>query len=552
MSLRGKSKNELLVLTGAVYSFVAYLIAFTLEVLFIVDLAKRNANGLLALGLAASVGPARGTTSDLTSLSDASPAASAARFAYESMQTHITISCLAISILYFVMFVASLILILALVLRSTFLILIWMCIMTTMYLPEFGLIMYVSLYAWGIDSRNGQTELLFYLLRATLNVIFIFRAHRLFKQWNYEKNFLMLKQNARFSAYDSPYFISGDSLTTTINPMFSSSTLDLGRYDHIRQLATTSSNSNNNNNNNSVDHNTTTLENSATKRQHHRGPGAGTNNLSSPRDRYTTSTSPAGTPMSLGQTSSGIFIDYTLANSDNDVTTMAKSPSSYRSASGQYAVPMLTRDNAHSARKGFYDFRNPTPPSGDDDEDAHRRKQPAQKCIARQGNKRQRTALPPLPNQRQSQHDDDDDDDEDFTECELDIDYRTFGHQARDDRDEIKRIAQEQQRQHSHANNDSRHQNYRRHEYSQPQPEHERYRRPTRTNHAPRPKSMNDSLVSYSTQSLDRRRNRDLDFVMPGQVLLRPITHRPFEYLRRPGSSNSLLANDVQLNTQPL
>jgi len=230
MAYYSRNKNELLALTGAVYSFVAYLTAFTIEVLFIIDLAKRSGNNLN--------GSVSLVTQPSPSLYDEDPSQQAgpldqARPILESTQTHATISCLAISTLYFVIFVASLILIVALILRSTFFILIWMCVMITMYLPEFGLIVYVSIYGWGIDTRNGQTELLFYLFRATLNVIFIFRAHKLYKEWNYEKNFFRLKPGHRFTGYDSPYFI-GDSLTTTINPMFSASTLNLNRYDHIR------------------------------------------------------------------------------------------------------------------------------------------------------------------------------------------------------------------------------------------------------------------------------------------------------------------------------
>lgn len=232
-----KNKNELLVLTGAVYSFVAYLTAFTLEVLFIIDLAKQSPS----LGSSTSSAFLAATFEDNDDLSAAATTPMStfeqAKLVLESMQSHLTISCLAISVLYFLTFVASLLLVISLILRSTFMLLVWMCSVATLYLPEFGLIIYVSVYGWGIDSRNGQTELIFYLIRAALNVIFVHRAYRLWKDWNYEKNFFLFsKSSKRFSAatYDSPYFIHGDSLSTTINPVFSSSTLHLDRYDQIR------------------------------------------------------------------------------------------------------------------------------------------------------------------------------------------------------------------------------------------------------------------------------------------------------------------------------
>lgn len=252
-----RNKSELIVLTGAIYSFVAYLTAFTLEVLFIIDLTRRS-NEILSAAGAVSKSPTASSTQSFEDFpNSSSPISSSGQLAgleddlflrntgldrvkFESIQAHITVSCLAISILYFVIFITSLILIVALILRSTFMLLVWICAMITVYLPEFCLVAYVSVFCWGPVTRNGQTEIVFYLFRAVLNAIFIFRAHKLFKQLNYEKNFFRLKSGGRtsvssqFAGYDSPYFI-GDSLTnTTINPVFNSSTLNLNRYDYIR------------------------------------------------------------------------------------------------------------------------------------------------------------------------------------------------------------------------------------------------------------------------------------------------------------------------------
>lgn len=220
--------------------------AFTLEILFQVDLARRTSeilattttdpqDPILSISTPLASGVSSNDNTLLTTIAD--------KFSFEPMQAHLTISCLALAILYFIMFIASLVLVAAIILRSTFMLLIWMCAMTIMYLPEFGLVVYVSVYGWGIATRNGQTELVFFIIRAILNLLFIFRAHKLFKQWSYEKNFFRLKTGTKFTGYDSPYFI-GDSLTTTINPVFSSSTLNLNRYDRVRDSNTNSPASN--------------------------------------------------------------------------------------------------------------------------------------------------------------------------------------------------------------------------------------------------------------------------------------------------------------------
>lgn len=439
-----KNKNELLVLTGAVYAFVAYLTAFTLEVLFIIDLAKRNTPILPLTTISNSFQP----TDDQQITSTSSFAQ--AKWALESLQTHLTISYLAVSVLYFIMFLASLVLITALILRSTFFLLVWMCVMTTMYLPEFGLIVYVSLYSWGIETRNGQTELIFYLLRAALNVIFVFRSHKLFKDWNYEKNFFMLKSGgSRFAGYDSPYFI-GDSLTTTINPVFSSSTLNFDRYDQIRSI-------------NDAPSNTT----------------ATNNNIFPEYNFYYHLDKGRKTPL-YGR-------DRRRAKNDLEVD---------ESISGRNNYP------AHEAFDNFNHFNH------------------QQQHLARKMAK-------PQMRQNNSMHSINSFDD--FTDCEMDLDYRTLTNQR-------------------HYNNELVHSRNlqvgrcNRELVSSVGNQHQQGNQ-TQTS------SLNNSLggMSYSTQSLDRRHLKDMDFTLPGQVVLRPLGHQPFDYLQRPGSTTNL----NNLNTQP-
>lgn len=434
-----KDKNELLVLTGAVYSFVAYLTAFTLEVLFIIDLAKRNSQ---LMATTASTTSASSTSqlynpdvSDQTTFDQA-------RLALETMQTHITVSCLAISILYFIVFIGSLILIISLILQSAFFLLIWMCLMTTMYLPEFGLIIYVSLYGWGLDTRNGQTELIFYLFRAALNVIFIMRAYKLYREWNYDKNFFMMKASGsnhhRFSSagYDSPYFISGannDSLTTTINPVFSSSTLNLNHHDHIRDFNYYNSNDNN-------------------------------------HSPFTTSSS---------------RINQRIINSSNS-----------QAGKNRFNQTVSTLDSsAFENADGKFKFFSPS------NHRHHQQQQPSELTPNyRNSALRPHSALSI-------------DDNDSIGEYEMDLDYRTLTqqrHYNRQQNDQQQQVALGR-RQEVAANNKG---------------------------------SPNNSIgLSYSTQSLDRRHLRDMDFTIPEQVILRPLGHQPFDYLSRPGGGSTTNLN---------
>lgn len=284
-----RRRFELIAMAGAVYAFVIYLIAFTLEVLFIIDLSKRsesilgfnqnqyqaqnNHNSLSAFSsLKASPSELLGDNSHTNnqaqlSANDRAQAYYAARLALESIQNHLTLCCLATSILYFVLFVGSLILMIGLIVRSAFLLLIWICLMATMFIPEVALVLYLSVYAWGLESQNGQIELVFYLLRATLNVIFVLRVHGTLRNWNYEKKFFLnttSNQQQQQFGFDSPFFIGNSHLahkaamascdplglsgsasiptsTTTINPIFKSSESNLNtnyRYHDSANLTT--------------------------------------------------------------------------------------------------------------------------------------------------------------------------------------------------------------------------------------------------------------------------------------------------------------------------
>lgn len=222
-----RNRSEIVVLIGAIYSFVAYLTAFALEVLFIIDLTRQPPTHPLSHHEAINqLTSSRDIQQVLPKHATTQLATSDDQLRLEIAQNSsnlMLISCIAMSILYFVLFVASLVLILALIIRSCLCILTWLCIMTTMFLPELAINVYSSVFGWGLLTRNGKVELIFYALRAIFNVIFVIKAHKLYKEWYYEKNFFRMKCASRIASYDSPYFIGSDSLSTTINPMFADS-----------------------------------------------------------------------------------------------------------------------------------------------------------------------------------------------------------------------------------------------------------------------------------------------------------------------------------------
>lgn len=492
-------KVELIAYIGAIYAFVAYLTAFTLEVVFIVDLTRQNEQISSPIPLTSSSQPDQ-TTQIIDSIAiqtDHRTAFDMAQTYSETMRLEMlhhqaTLSCLAVSILYLVVFIASLFLIVALIIRSTFILFIWLCLMAIIYLPEFGFVIYVSIYAWGLESLNGQSELLFYLLRATLNVIFIYRVYKLFKIWNYEKNFFMFtsKTNSslgsRFNSiggYDSPYYIGssgigGESLSTTINPIFSTSTMSLNNrtYDNPDFRDSTCS---------YLDYKT---------------------NLSSRQ------------PV-------GYANQHASSNGRSQAHKSIISPVSSMFFAGFYRDEPDSRQSDAQLQQVQHSSR-PRP----------RKKQSATNCDNPQF--RQPTEKPARGSRQADKFEwresslSSINDVNQLSDCELDLDYRTLTNQR-----------------HYVKPSTSRNGN--------------RYWLTSAALTTETPNNQLSSLdrairraakqertsleLNYSTQSLDRRYSKGSEPISDGSVTLRPLGHQPFEYLKRPGSTSNLSAINLRL-----
>ena len=127
---------------------------------------------------------------------------------------------------YFVEMVGGILLVLALIMNSILGLIIWLTIMMITFFPECGLVLYISFYKWGIDTRNGQIELGLYFIRAILNVVFVACVQSLMIQWKNEKQTLTYhmtsyhNHNHNHNQSSHPYQGTANSSSTTINPVF--------------------------------------------------------------------------------------------------------------------------------------------------------------------------------------------------------------------------------------------------------------------------------------------------------------------------------------------
>lgn len=91
------------------------------------------------------------------------------------------------------------------------------------FLVTSSLVFFITIHSWGVDSRNGQIELCFYVIRVILNIFFVVCVQQLLTHWKTEKQASTFAFNLNtYNAYppltgNSPYI---ETCSTTVNPVF--------------------------------------------------------------------------------------------------------------------------------------------------------------------------------------------------------------------------------------------------------------------------------------------------------------------------------------------
>ena len=108
----------------------------------------------------------------------------------------------------------------------------WLIAVVLLFFPEAALVFFITIHSWGVDSRNGQIELCFYVIRVILNIFFVVCVQNLLSQWKTEKQASSFAFNLHaYNTYptsSSPY-IAGCS--TTVNPVFKFASIGGSQFD---------------------------------------------------------------------------------------------------------------------------------------------------------------------------------------------------------------------------------------------------------------------------------------------------------------------------------
>lgn len=91
-------------------------------------------------------------------------------------------------LVYFIIWIMSVALLVGLALRRTQPILAWLLCLIVVFFPECGLVMFMSLYYWTLDTPFGTVELVFWIVRASMNILGTIQVFSLYSQWKEEKN----------------------------------------------------------------------------------------------------------------------------------------------------------------------------------------------------------------------------------------------------------------------------------------------------------------------------------------------------------------------------
>ncbi|RWS26723.1 hypothetical protein B4U80_00714, partial [Leptotrombidium deliense] len=192
MPVCDRSAAHMLSMIAAIYGVFVYSIAFALEMWFIITNPSYNDENNYIVN------------------EEVNNAASIPVFAF------------ILAAIYFITVIVSLLLMLGIIIKSLICLMTWIITIVLLFLPECGLVLYMSLHKWALE-RNGQIELCFYIFRGIMNVFFVICVQNLLNQWKMEKQVSTYAMN--ISSYNDtcsttnglPYF---DTDSTTINPVF--------------------------------------------------------------------------------------------------------------------------------------------------------------------------------------------------------------------------------------------------------------------------------------------------------------------------------------------
>ncbi|XP_037086357.1 uncharacterized protein LOC119107098 isoform X2 [Pollicipes pollicipes] len=88
---------------------------------------------------------------------------------------------------YVIMLLTALIMLIGLALKKTRYLLAWLLVMIVFFFPEMGMVLFMSIYHWNIESDYGLGDLIFYICRAGLNLVSLICVQSLHATWREEK-----------------------------------------------------------------------------------------------------------------------------------------------------------------------------------------------------------------------------------------------------------------------------------------------------------------------------------------------------------------------------
>lgn len=178
MAFFDPTSNQMLSMIAAVYGVFIYSISFSLEMWFIVTspLIISSTSDLSSSNII-TFDPFSRENSDNNNIN-----------INNNSSSYSLVFAFILAALYFIIVMISLILILGIIIRSMMCISTWLMTFLIAFVPEGALVIFVTFYAWNIDERNGQIELCFYIIRAILNIFFIFCVQNLLTQWKMDKS----------------------------------------------------------------------------------------------------------------------------------------------------------------------------------------------------------------------------------------------------------------------------------------------------------------------------------------------------------------------------
>uniref|UniRef100_T1J048 Uncharacterized protein n=1 Tax=Strigamia maritima TaxID=126957 RepID=T1J048_STRMM len=136
---------------------------------------------------------------------------------------------------YFIIFFTSVIMIAGMIGQASKCLLVWLFVIVILFVPEGGIVLFMSIIHWTLRHKYGLTELIFWVCRAVLDIIAVIVVQSQYSTWKNNKQVLQRLQSLHLTGAITDTVLKDGQFSNGYLP----STTTTGAYENLGFISTT-------------------------------------------------------------------------------------------------------------------------------------------------------------------------------------------------------------------------------------------------------------------------------------------------------------------------